>query len=98
MGINKQSAIILVAMAGVVLLITSGIRMSLGLFVKPMASAELDSVAISFALAICQLMWGIAQPIADALGDKFGARWVLFGGTVHCGKHGRFAQPLRVSS
>ena len=82
MGINKQSAIILVAMAGVVLLITSGIRMSLGLFVKPMASAELDIVAISFALAICQLMWGIAQPIAGALGDKFGARWVLFGGTA----------------
>lgn len=82
MTISKQSAIILVAMAGVVLLITSGVRMSLGLFVKPMASTELDIVAISFALAICQLMWGIAQPIAGALGDKFGARWVLFGGTV----------------
>ena len=82
MTISKQSAIILVAMAGVVLLITSGVRMSLGLFVKPMASTELDIVAISFALAICQLMWGIAQPIAGALGDKFGARWVLFGGTA----------------
>lgn len=72
----------LVAIAGVILLITSGVRMSLGLFVKPMAATELDIVSISFALAVCQLMWGIAQPIAGALGDKFGARWVLLGGTL----------------
>lgn len=72
----------LVAIAGVILLITSGVRMSLGLFVKPIAATELDIVSISFALAVCQLMWGIAQPIAGALGDKFGARWVLLGGTL----------------
>lgn len=78
----SKNVMLLVAVAGVILLITSGVRMSLGLFVKPMTSPELDIVAISFALAICQLMWGISQPIAGALGDKFGARWVLLGGTV----------------
>lgn len=74
----------LIAIAGIILLITSGVRMSLGLFVKPIAQAEvnLDIVSISFALAICQLIWGVAQPIAGALGDKFGAKWVLIGGSI----------------
>lgn len=79
---TKQSAIILVAIAGAILLITSGVRMSLGLFVKPIGSVGVDIVAISFALAICQLMWGISQPIAGALSDKFGAKWVLIGGAI----------------
>lgn len=78
----SKTSILLMFMVGVILLITSGIRMSLGLFVKPMESIALDIVSISFALAVCQLMWGIAQPIAGALGDKFGARWVLISGTI----------------
>lgn len=82
MILNKKSAILLVAIAGVILLITSGVRMSLGLFVKPIANSGLDIVSISFSLAICQLMWGISQPISGALADKFGAKWVLIGGSV----------------
>lgn len=80
----SKTTLSLVAIAGIILLITSGVRMSLGLFVKPIAQTEikLDIVAISFALAVCQLMWGIAQPIAGALGDKFGAKWVLIGGSI----------------
>ncbi|WLF84475.1 MFS transporter [Moraxella sp. ZY210820] len=78
----SKTSIVLIFMAGIILWITSGVRMSLGLFVKPMESITLDIVSISFALAVCQLMWGIAQPIAGALGDKFGARWVLISGTI----------------
>lgn len=77
-----KSAFILVAVAGLILLITSGVRMSLGLFVKPISQIGLDIATISLAMAVCQLMWGVAQPIAGALADKFGARWVLIGGTV----------------
>lgn len=82
MSFSKQSAIFLVAIAGLILMITSGVRMSLGLFVKPIAHSGVDIVSISFALAICQLMWGISQPISGALADKFGAKWVLIGGTI----------------
>lgn len=78
----KRNMLQLVMIAGAILLITSGIRMSLGLFVKPMASAELDIVAISFAFAVCQLVWGIPHPVSGALADKFGARLVLIGGTI----------------
>ena len=65
---------LLVGIDASILLITSGIRLSLGLFVKPIAnSSHIDIVQISFALAIAQLMWGISQPITGALADRFGA-------------------------
>lgn len=74
---------LLVGIAASILLITSGIRLSLGLFVKPIAnSSHIDIVQISFALAIAQLMWGISQPITGALADRFGAWWVLLIGTL----------------
>lgn len=74
---------LLVAIAASILLITSGIRLSLGLFIKPIASSsEIDIVQISFALAVAQLMWGVSQPITGALADRFGAWWVLLLGTL----------------
>lgn len=81
MRLSKPS-LLLIALAGLILLITSGVRMSLGLFVKPMTQIGLDIASVSLAMAACQLMWGVSQPIAGALADKFGARWVLVGGAV----------------
>ncbi len=74
---------LLVLIAGVILLITSGIRLSLGLFVTPISiDTGLTIVELSFALAVTQLMWGVAQPIMGALADRFGAWWVLLAGTL----------------
>jgi predicted MFS family arabinose efflux permease len=39
-----------------------------------------DIVSISLALAIGQFVWGAAQPVAGALGDRFGHAPVLYGG------------------
>lgn len=75
---SKNQLWLLVAAAAVILLITSGIRLSLGLFIKPIdASAHIGIVQISFALAVTQLMWGVSQPVTGALADKFGAWRVL---------------------
>ena len=75
---SKNQLWLLVAAAAVILLITSGIRLSLGLFIKPIdASANIGIVQISFALAVTQLMWGVSQPVTGALADKFGAWRVL---------------------
>lgn len=72
-----------VFVAATILLITSGIRLSLGLFVQPISSTtEITIVQLSFALAVTQLMWGVAQPVMGALADRFGAWWVLCGGTL----------------
>ncbi len=64
--------------AAAVLMITMGIRMPLGLFVQPMVNSTASGIAgIGFAMAVCQLMWGVAQPLSGALTDRFGAWPVL---------------------
>ncbi len=69
--------------AASVLMITMGIRMSLGLLVQPIVSTTaLGITTVSFAMAVCQLMWGVAQPLSGALADRYGAWPVLFWGTL----------------
>ncbi|MDO5651829.1 MAG: MFS transporter [Moraxella sp.] len=83
MTLTQRNIWLLVLVAAVILLITSGIRLSLGLYIQPIAhNTEINIVQISFALAITQLMWGVSQPITGAIADKFGAWWVLVGGTL----------------
>ncbi len=74
---------LLVLAAASVLMITMGIRMSLGLFVQPMVrDTALSITGISFAMAVTQLMWGVSQPLTGALADRFGAWPVIFWGTL----------------
>ncbi|SMC31752.1 MFS transporter [Sporomusa malonica] len=69
--------------AAAILMITMGARQSVGLFVNPLDSATgLGIVSISFALAIGQFMWGLAQPIFGAIADKKGSYHVLVFGTL----------------
>lgn len=69
--------------AAAILMITMGARQSVGLFVKPLdAATGLGIVSISFALAIGQFVWGLAQPIFGAIADKKGSYHVLIFGTL----------------
>lgn len=69
--------------SGALLAITMGARMSLGLFVQPLAADTGESlVAISFALAVGQLVWGLVQPLFGAIADQRGAQGVLVLGGV----------------
>lgn len=69
--------------AAAILAITMGARQSVGLFVSPInASTGLGIVSISFALAIGQFMWGLAQPIFGAIADKRGSYGVLVAGAL----------------
>ncbi|WP_371379527.1 MFS transporter [Sporomusa aerivorans] len=64
-------------------MITMGARQSVGLFVTPLDQATgLGIVSISFALAIGQFVWGLAQPIFGAIADKKGSYHVLIFGTL----------------
>jgi predicted MFS family arabinose efflux permease len=79
---TKQTWIVTLSAAGI-LLITMGARQSLGLFVAPIhAGIGVDIASISLALAIGQFVWGAIQPIAGALGDRFGHAYVLYGGII----------------
>jgi MFS family permease len=60
-----------------------GARQSLGLFISPLnASTGLGIATISLALAVAQLMWGVIQPIAGAVADRYGPARVLVAGLL----------------
>jgi predicted MFS family arabinose efflux permease len=69
--------------AAAILVITMGMRNSLGLFIAPIIeTTHVGYAALAFALAIGQLMWGVAQPVFGALADRFGAGRVLLAGAL----------------
>jgi len=72
-----------IAAAAFILLITIGMRMSLGLFLRPVVNTTDLSVAqFSLVIAVFQLMWGVTQPATGALADHYGAWKVLGGGAL----------------
>ena len=78
-----KSVWIMILCAAAILMITMGIRMSLGLFVQPIMQVNSLSIAqVSFAMATTQLVWGFSQPLSGILADKLGAYVVLFWGSV----------------
>src|SRR5690348_5884667 len=80
----RMSAWPLMITAAAILTITMGMRQSLGLFVSPLNTATgLGIVAISFAMAVGQFVWGVSQPIFGAVADRYGsARVVMVGGVM----------------
>jgi predicted MFS family arabinose efflux permease len=80
---GKLPAVALMLIAAAILLVTMGIRQSLGLFMLPIvATTGLSIVSISFALAIGQLIWGVSQPLFGAIADEYGAYRVMIGGAL----------------
>lgn len=77
---NKKFFWLVTFVAAAIIMITGGIRNSLGLFVQPiLTDSTLSITTISFAMAVLQLMWGVAQPVTGALANRYGAYPVLFG-------------------
>jgi MFS family permease len=78
-----RSTVAVVLAAAAILMVTMGLRQSLGVFVSPLnTSTGLGIVTISFALAVAQFVWGAVQPIAGAVADRYGPRNVLIAGLV----------------
>ena len=82
--LRGRAAWLLILAASVVMLITTGTRLSMGLFVSPMnTSTGLGVVAISFAMAVAQFVWGLAQPVFGAVADRYGpGRVIVTGGLM----------------
>jgi len=73
----------LVISATAILAVTMGIRQSLGLFLSPLNTATgLGIVTVSFAMAVAQFTWGLAQPLFGMLADKVGSYKVIVLGTL----------------
>jgi MFS family permease len=64
-------------------MVAFGPRASLGLFLTPMSSAHgWGREIFALALAIQNLLWGVGQPFAGAIADRFGAARVLSAGAI----------------
>lgn len=68
---------------GIIMGLALGVRHVQGLFMLPMTSARgWGREEFALAIALQNLIWGIAQPFAGMIADRFGSRRVLFGGCV----------------
>ena len=71
--------------ASLILALSLGIRHGFGLFLAPMSSDYgWGREVFAFAIALQNLIWGLAQPITGAVADRFGARRVVvLGGLLY---------------
>ena len=80
----QKGPMLVVIAGGVVVFLAVGLRHSFGLFLNPVTQdlSAVNRETFGFALALQNLMWGLAQPIAGMIADRFGTARVVFVGGV----------------
>src|SRR5437868_7883305 len=69
--------------AGAIFGLALGIRTAQPLFISAInSSTGVGYATISLAFGIAQLMWGVAQPVAGAVADRWGPRPVMIAGAL----------------
>jgi MFS family permease len=80
---HARSYLAVALAAGAVFALGLGIRQAQPLFIGPINSATgIGYATISLAFAVAQLMWGVAQPVAGAVADRWGPRPVMLAGAL----------------
>jgi predicted MFS family arabinose efflux permease len=83
MTAQTRSYLAVALAAGAVFALGLGVRQAQPLFIGPINTATgIGYAAISLAFAVGQLVWGIAQPVAGAVADRWGPRPVMLGGAL----------------
>ena len=78
-----RTPVIVIVAGCVIATVGFGIRSVFGLFLAPMTIDQgWTRETFALALAIQNLMWGIGMPVAGAIADRYGPRYVLTAGTV----------------
>src|ERR671915_1619745 len=80
-----RSTAFVVGCGCLIALITYGLRTSFGLFAAPISEGRGWSPEVfALAIAIQNIVWGIGQPFAGAIADRYGsARVLAVGGAVY---------------
>lgn len=77
---------VIVVSGCLVAMVNFGVRSSFGLFTAPISEAhQWPREVFSLGIALQNLLWGLATPIAGALADRFGsARVLMAGALIYC--------------
>lgn len=81
--VTRGQALAMLSGAAIMLSIAMGVRQSLGLFQTPVVQ-DLGVAAADYAMAIAvqNIVWGFTQPVAGALTDRYGPKWIALVGCV----------------
>ena len=83
MSSTTRSTLALAIAAGAIFGIALGTRTAQPLFISAINSSTGAGYAtISLAFGVAQLMWGIGQPVAGAVADRWGPRPVMLAGAI----------------
>ena len=79
----RRHSLLLIVLGSLVISLAMGLRHGFGLFMEPMSSdLGWGREVFAFALALQNLLWGLSQPFAGALADRFGAARVVVVGAM----------------
>src|SRR5690606_27689758 len=82
-GGGNRDACVLVLAGGIVMGVALGVRHAQGLFLLPVSlDRGWSRETFGFAIALQNLVWGLAQPLAGMIADRFGSAKVIAGGLV----------------
>jgi MFS family permease len=78
-----RTPLLIIGFGCLIAMTSFGPRSSLGLFLTPMSAANhWTRDVFAFALALQNLLWGIGQPLAGIIADRFGTGRVLCAGAI----------------
>jgi MFS family permease len=84
-AVGWRTPLVVVICGCLISLLSFGPRSSLGFFLAPLSQANhWDREVFSMAFAIQNLLWGLGQPFAGGIADRFGAtRIIMLGATAY---------------
>jgi MFS family permease len=82
-AVTWRTPVVIVGFGCLIGLMSFGPRSALGFFLTPMSNANhWGRDVFAFALALQNLLWGLGQPLAGMIADRFGTARVLSGGAL----------------
>ena len=82
-GIGWRTPLVIIACGCAIALLSFGPRSSVGFFIQPMGrELSLGRDVFGLALALQNLLWGLGQPLAGAIADRFGVMRVMCVGAL----------------